>query len=700
MLRCSISRLAANAMRKATGWQESAIIRCLDDRLNLAMIGPVALASADNPDALLEAGVARHAAGDGAGAEALFRQALTIEPDNPAALFLLGLARFEAGSAAEAEILIQHLADLQPDHAQSQYTLASIRHWRDDRAGAIAAYRRVLEIEPTHAAALVGIARALSETGEHSEALVAAELAVSQTPDDAGAQMALAAAWRGLGEVRKAADAFSRAADLAPHMAAAHVGFALAMADAGEAEPAKFAALRALSIDPDLCDAWLALGTALRGLHDAKSAADAFERALQLDPNRTNAHLNLGLALIELERPREAAAHLHRALELDPTSAKAHANLSSLYYLAGRKAQATAHAQRALAIDPDLMSAHQNLAALMAEEQRPDEARAHRDRAYAERNLLVSTAAHPLRRVLILSTTESGNTPDRYLIPPASYTRLLWFVEYASEAQMLDLPAYDLAFNAIGDEDLAGPTAANAARFAELCPTRLLNPPERISRTRRDRAGELFGAIAGVKVPRTVRVDAAEVTDGGVKAAAARVGIVEPFLVRPIGSHGGKGLFLVGAGGPDEALTPASAYYLTEFENFHGDDGLFRKYRAIFVGGRTLPYHLAIAPSWLVHYEHSGTQDHQARLDEEMRYLDDPVAAIGPAAWSAVQAIGAAMGLDYGGADFSLLPDGRVLLFEANATMLVHPETPDGVLAHKNPAIERIFEAFRAMLAA
>lgn len=664
------------------------------------MISHAPAARADSPEALLEAGVARHAAGDGAGAEALFRQALTIQPDNPSALYLLGLARFEAGAAAEAEILIQHLADLRPDHAQAQYTLASIRHWRDDRAGAIAAYRRVLEIDPAHAAALIGIAQALSESGEHSEALVAAELAVAQSPEDPAAQMAIAAAWRGLGEVRKAADAFCRAADLAPHMAAAHVGLSLAMADAGEAEPAKFAALRALSVDPNLCDAWLALGTAMRGLHDPKSAADAFEHALQLDPNRTNAHLNLGLALIELERPREAAAHLHRALELDPTSAKAHANLSSLYYLAGRKAQATVHAQRALAIDPNLMSAHQNLAALMAEEQRPDQARAHRDRAYAERNLLVSTAAHPLRRVLILSTTESGNTPDRYLIPPASYTRLLWFVEYASEAQMLDLPAYDLAFNAIGDEDLAGPTAANAARFAELCPTRLLNPPARISRTRRDLAGELFGGVSGVKVPRTVRVDAADVTNGGVRAAAARAGLAEPFLVRPIGSHGGKGLFLVGGGEPDEALTPAAAYYLTEFQDFRSRDGLYRKYRAIFVAGETLPYHLAIAPNWLVHYEHSGTQDHQARLDEEIRYLEDPGGAIGSSAWGAVQAIGAAMGLDYAGADFSLLPDGRVLLFEANATMLVHPEAPDGVLAHKNPAIERIFEAFRAMLAA
>jgi hypothetical protein len=335
----------------------------------------------------------------------------------------------------------------------------------------------------------------------------------------------------------------------------------------------------------------------------------------------------------------------------------------------------------------------------MAEESRPDEARSHRDQAYAERNLVISTAAHPLRSVLILSTTESGNTPDRYLIPPASYTRLLWFVEYTSERQMMELPAYDIAFNAIGDEDLAGPTSANAARFAELCPTRLLNPPAKISRTRRDLVGELFGGIDGVKTPMSVRVEAADIAAGGVRAAAAGAGIAEPFLVRPIGSHGGKGLFLIGAGAPDEPLTPASAYYLTAFEDFRSGDGLYRKYRAIFVGGRVLPYHLAIATNWLIHYEHSGMEHHPDRLAEEMRYLDDPTNAIGAPAWEAVRRIGAAMDLDYAGVDFSLLPDGRVLLFEANATMLVHPEAQDGPLAHKNPAIERIYEAFRAMLA-
>jgi len=313
---------------------------------------------------------------------------------------------------------------------------------------------------------------------------------------------------------------------------------------------------------------------------------------------------------------------------------------------------------------------------------------------------VISTAAEPLSRVLILSTTESGNTPDRYLIPPARFTRLLWFVEYASERQLAELPAYDVAFNAIGDEDLASPTAANAGRFAAEADKRLLNPPAKIARTRRDLAETLLGRIPGLKIPRTVRIEAADVAAVGVREVARRAGIAEPFLVRPVGSHGGKGLLLIGGSEPEEALTPAGAYYLTAFEDFRSADGFYRKYRMIFVDRTPLPYHLAISPHWKVHYESSGMEDDAARLAEEVRFLDDPEAALGADAYAAVAAIGRAMDLDYAGVDFTLLPDGRVLLFEANATMLVHPETSDSPLSHKNPAIERILAAFREMLVA
>jgi tetratricopeptide (TPR) repeat protein len=649
-------------------------------------------------DPLLESGLERFQAGDCAAAERLFRQALGAEPDNPTALYLLGLLSFQTGEAAKAQDLIERLAALRPDHPDAHATLAAIRHWRGDRAGAVIAYRRTLELDASRLTSQVGLSRALAEIGDFDAAKAAAEAAVERAPSDASAQLALAGAWRGLGEVRKAVEAYAQAARLDPSLVMAHVGLSLALIDAGEAVAARASAEEAARLDPNLCDAWLALGTALRGLHDPNGARDALERALAIDPDRAAAHLNLGLAFMDLEQAQPARRHLSRSLELDPTSAKAHANLSSLYYLAGRKQLAKAHAERALAIDPAMMSAHQNLAALLAEEQRPDEARAHRDLAYAERNLIITTAAQPRAKVLILSTTESGNTPDRFLIPPADYSRLLWFIEYASEAQMRELPDYDVAFNAIGDEDLAGPTATNAMRFAALCRTRLLNPPERIARTRRDLMRELFGALEGVSIPKTVRVDAAAMA-AGARAAAAAAGLGDAFLVRPTGSHGGKGLQRISVDAPGEPQAPALAYYLTMFEDFAGPDGLYRKYRAIFVGGQTLPYHLAISPSWLVHYESSGMESEPDRLAEELRFLEDPAAAIGKDAWAAVQSIGETMGLDYAGVDFSLLPDGRVLLFEANATMLVHPEAEGGQLAHKNPYIARIFEAFADMLA-
>ncbi len=651
-------------------------------------------------DGLLASGLELRRGGDAAAAEWLFRQALDIEPGNATGLYLLGLLRFEVGGrAAEAETADRAASRQRPAHAEAHFTLASIRHWRDDRAAAIVSYRRALQLNLTHATAQIGLARALAESGDHAAALPAAEAAVRLAPVDPAAHLALAAAQRGLGEVKAAIAAFSEAARLAPDLTTAHVGLALAGPAAGDRAAPRAAAERATALDPKLCDAWLALGSAMRGLHAPADAAAAFERALALAPDRAAVHLNLGLVLIELERAEAARAHLTRTLELDPSSATAHANLSSLYFLAGRKSLAKSHAYRALALEPALMSAHQNLAALLAEDQQHEAARAHRDQAYGERNLVVVTSANPRARVLILSTTESGNTPDRHLIPPADYTRLLWFVEYASEAQMGDLPPYDVAFNAIGDEDLAGPTADNARRFATLTGKRLLNHPDRIARTRRDLAGELFGHIGGLVVPKSVRIEAADVAAGGVREAARRAGVAEPFLVRPIGSHGGKGLALVGGGAPDEPLTTAGAYYLTEFADFRSADGFHRKYRAIFVGGRPLPYHLAISPNWMVHYESSGMEGAADRLAEEARFLEDPAAALGADAWAAVAGIGAAMDLDYAGVDFSILPDGRVLLFEANATMLVHPEAPDGPLVHKNPSIERILTAFQAMLA-
>jgi glutathione synthase/RimK-type ligase-like ATP-grasp enzyme len=87
------------------------------------------------------------------------------------------------------------------------------------------------------------------------------------------------------------------------------------------------------------------------------------------------------------------------------------------------------------------------------------------------------------------------------------------------------------------------------------------------------------------------------------------------------------------------------------------------------------------------------------RQAEERRFLGEPQQIVGERAWRAIGEIGERLDLDYAGLDFSILPDGRVLVFEANATMLVHPEAEGGEFAYKNPAVARIVDAFQALLA-
>jgi hypothetical protein len=100
-----------------------------------------------------------------------------------------------------------------------------------------------------------------------------------------------------------------------------------------------------------------------------------------------------------------------------------------------------------------------------------------------------------------------------------------------------------------------------------------------------------------------------------------------------------------------------------------------------------------------VHYFSSDMEAHDWKLAEEAGFLDDPEAALGARAWAALCQAGRRIDLDYCGMDFTVRPDGTVLVFEANATMLVHPERPGTKLAFKNGAVQRIIEAVRALIA-
>jgi hypothetical protein len=131
--------------------------------------------------------------------------------------------------------------------------------------------------------------------------------------------------------------------------------------------------------------------------------------------------------------------------------------------------------------------------------------------------------------------------------------------------------------------------------------------------------------------------------------------------------------------------------------DYRSRDGHFRKYRFVFADTDILPYHLAIGNGWKVHHYTTDMDKHAWMQDEEKRFLENPDAVFSPAHYAALAAIREAVGLEFFGIDCSLDRDGNVVVFEVNASMLIHDDNAD--FPYKTPHCRRIRSAFEAMLA-
>jgi len=397
-----------------------------------------------------------------------------------------------------------------------------------------------------------------------------------------------------------------------------------------------------------------------------------------------------------------ALAHLIAADSLERQDAHELLGVATGYFSMGQALDSARWYRLLLTIDPDCAIAYQNLAAIHEEWGQHDEAEACRSRAYAIQRLFIDDSGQGGRRLLILLAGQgSANTPFSTLVPADANIRIKYALDYAAEAEDQTLPPYDLVFNAIGEPDVAIALQDRLQAFERRCRRPILNPVAAIARTPRHLTEQLLAGLSDVAVSPCARYEAPPASPAELTERLRRDGLSYPLLARPVSSHGGEGL--VRCDGPDALMAAvtrlAGPHYLTAFTDYRSADGFFRKYRMIFVDRQPLPYHQAISSDWMVHYFSADMEAHPWKLAEETRYLTDPEDALGSRAMTAIRAIGQRMDLDYGGIDFTLLPDGRVFVFEANATMLVHREKPGGPLTHKNAAVQHIADAFEALLA-
>ena len=457
-----------------------------------------------------------------------------------------------------------------------------------------------------------------------------------------------------------------------------------------------------IACDPDAVRLRFQRACLLAEMGRTLEARNAYLDVLAREPSHRLALNNLGTLLHSTGYRTAARTAYAEAAARHPGDPMSHVNLGNVLHESGEFAAAREHFETALRCDPAHAEAHQGLAYVLAELGDEEGAQWHRRKGFEDRPVLELPyrGEGPPVSLLLLVSSRGGNIPTRYLLDDRVFRTFVVLPEFYD--LKLPLPPHQLVFNAIGDADLAAPALLAAQAVVSLTQAPVINLPSAVLATGRADHTRLT-RLPGVVMPLTVTLPRELLSTSDAAPTLARHGFRFPLLVRTPGFHTGRHFLRVET--PEElraavAKLPGKELTVIEFLNARGADGKVRKYRVMTIGGELYPLHVAISSHWKIHYftaEMAERADHRA---EDAEFLENMPQVLGPRAMQALAGIQATLGLDYAGVDFGLSAAGELLLFEANATMVVNPPEPDERWAYRRPAVERVFAAVRRMLKA
>jgi tetratricopeptide (TPR) repeat protein len=456
----------------------------------------------------------------------------------------------------------------------------------------------------------------------------------------------------------------------------------------------------ALRLAPHLTDCWCNFGNVHLKTGRPQDAITLYLQALKLNAGHWPARTNLVHALMATQQYIIARALLMELTSERPQDGQLRHQLGKVCFELQDLDAAIKHFQEAVALNPRDADSINWMGGIRQRIGDVEGAQA----AYAEAAQIQPLIKRPAAkspaefRVLALYAPFGGNTPTEYLFKDAVHDTdtLALFASRDYDAELFRQNV-QVVVNLISDADQAETLLPLAADLADRLARPIVNHPRQIQRTTRDEVAVLLQGIPGCSIPKASRHEA------GADASVAALQVAFPFsssvLARPVGTHGGDDFEKI------EDPTALSAFlqqrpdhdhYLIEYIDYRSDDGHFRKYRFIFVDGQILPYHLAIGNDWKVHHVNTDMANQLWMQQEEEAFLNNPASVFSPANYEALQAIQQRIGLEYFGIDCGLDRMGNVVVFEVNASMLVHARNED--FPYKTPAVQRIKLAFDAML--
>ena len=253
--------------------------------------------SPDEIDALFQAAVAKHRAGDMAGALDGYRAVLAAAPSHGPSHQNLALVLRRLGRTQEALSSAEVAVRLLPDDAGAHTALGQALMVLRRADEALASYDRAAALTPHNAIIHQSRAKALQALDRHSDALEAVDQALACAPPSAGLHLQRGnLLYEGLRQPAEALASYDEALALDATLARAHHGRAAALAELGRPDDALAAGDAAVALDPRLAAAHRNRGIVLRKLGRTDEAIAAHDQAIALAPAHPDAYFYRGLA--------------------------------------------------------------------------------------------------------------------------------------------------------------------------------------------------------------------------------------------------------------------------------------------------------------------------------------------------------------------------------------------------------------------
>lgn len=435
----------------------------------------------------------------------------------------------------------------------------------------------------------------------------------------------------------------------------------------GRSDDARAVWVALLSLEPSHLGALNRLGGQLAIAGKNELAREVFAEAVARHPADPMSRVNLANVLIKTDAHEDARLHLEGALRVDANFRPAHAGLAFVLNRLGETELATWHGRIAF-----------QGRCLVEAKYRGD--------------------ATPIR-VLELISTRGGNVRIQNFLSDRVFQRYLVTAEFYDSS--VPLPEHQLVVNAIGDADVAGAALAGAEAVLAHTSAPVINRPAAVLATGRAAIAQRMREVPGVITARTATVSRDVLNSPEAQSELDRLGFSFPLLLRSFGFHGGEHFLRLDSSAELPAALeslPGQELLVIQYLDARSDDGKIRKYRVMMIDGRLYPLHCAVSSNWKIHYFSAEMADYPEHRAEDAAFLADMPRVLGPRVMAALYAIQDALGLDYGGIDFGIHREGGLLLFEANATMVILPPGAEAKWDYRRPAVERVCRAVHAML--